>query len=251
MISALLTSLAWLAALLVVFLAVQRWLHRQIYALLWMITHHTNLSVGIFSLVFFPGILLHETSHFVMARLLGVRTRNFSLLPKLLPDGSLRLGYVDVAVSDVVREALIGMAPLLSGGAAVALTGIYLIPVAPLVELVNRGQWHLLLVALRSLPGLPDFWIWFYLVFTISSTMLPSASDRRAWLPIALPLLGIALLAVFAGAGPWMLEHLAPGLQTVLSALLMVLGISLAVHLALGLPVGLAAALLARLTGRH
>ncbi len=184
-----------------------------------------------------------------MARLLRVRTGRFSLLPQVMPDGTLRLGYVETARADVLRDALIGTAPLVTGGAAVTLIGIYLLQLVPLFADLSAGQWDLLWSGLRSLPERPDFWLWFYLAFAISSTMLPSVSDRRAWLPISISLIALTGLALIAGAGPWMLDHLAPGMNALVQSLVMIFGISLAVHLVLGLPVGLAAALVSRLTG--
>ncbi len=246
---ALLTGLLWLVALLGLFLAAQRWLHRQIHAIFLMTTRRPNLSLGLFSLIFFPGVFLHESSHFLAARLLRVRTGRFSLLPQVLADGTLRLGYVETARTDVLRDALIGTAPLLTGGAIVALIGIYMMPASALFEYASGGKWDLFWGALANLPAQPDFWLWFYLAFAISSTMLPSASDRRAWLPIAIPIVVLIALALVAGAGPWMVANLAPGLNTLVQSLAMVFAISLAVHLALGLPVGLLAALVSKLTG--
>ena len=127
--------------------------------------------------------------------------------------------------------------------------GIYLMQVVPLFANYGYGQWDLLWAGLAALPEHPDFWLWFYLAFAISSTMLPSVSDRRAWLPISIPLVVLILLGLIAGAGPWMLDHLAPGLVALMQSLVMIFGISLAVHLVLGLPVGLAAALVSKLTG--
>ncbi len=245
----LLTGLLWLAAMLGLFLAAQRWLHRQIHAILLMLTRRPNLALGLFSLVFFPGVFLHEMSHFLMARLLQVRTGRFSLLPKVMADGTLRMGYVETARTDVLRDALIGTAPLLTGGAAVALIGIYQMKVVPLFAFLSAGQWDSLWNGLGALPDQPDFWLWFYLAFAISSTMLPSVSDRRAWLPISIPLVVLTGLGLIAGAGPWMLEHLAPGMNSLVQSLAMIFGISLAVHLVLGLPVGVMAALVSRLTG--
>ena len=246
---ALLTSLLWLVALLALFLAAQRWLHRQMHAILLMLTRRPNLALGLFSLVFFPGVFLHETSHFLMARLLRVRTGRFSLLPRVMGDGTLRLGYVETARTDVLRDALIGTAPLVTGGTAVTLIGIYLLQVVPLFAYLSQGQWDFLWSGLRALPEQPDFWLWFYLIFAISSTMLPSVSDRRAWLPISIPLVVLTGLGLIAGAGPWMLDHLAPGMIILVQSLAMIFGISLGVHLLLGLPVGLVAALVSKLTG--
>ncbi len=246
---ALLTGLIWLVALLALFLAAQRWLHRQIHAIFLILTRRAELAMGLFALVFFPGVFLHELSHFLMARLLQVRTGRFSLLPKMMNDGTLRLGFVETARSDVLRDALIGTAPLLSGGAVVTLIGIYLLPVVPLFEAVTRGGWQTLWDGLAALPRMPDFWLWFYLVFEVSSTMLPSPSDRRAWLPLILVVVVLAALALLAGAGPWLLANLAPGLTVLVQTLAAMFAISLAVHLLLGLPIGLVAALVSRLTG--
>lgn len=247
--AALLTGLVWLVALLVLFLAAQRWLHRQMQAIFLMLTRRPQVAVGLFALVFFPGVFLHELSHFLMAQILRVPTGRFSLLPKIINDGKLRLGYVETARSDVLRDALIGMAPLLSGGAVVTLIGVYLLPVVPLFDYASQGNWQTLWVGLTILPNMPDFWLWFYLAFAVSSTMLPSPSDRRAWLPIILVVAVLVGLALVAGAGPWMLVNLAPGLTTLVRTLVAIFAISLAVHLLLGLPVGLLAALISKLTG--
>jgi len=91
--------------------------------------------------------------------------------------------------------------------------------------------------------------MWFYLAFTISSTMLPSSSDRRAWLPIALFLLAVTALALLAGAGPWMLDNLAPWLNQALRALALIFGISLALHLVLLLPLRLLRGLISAVSG--
>ena len=234
-----LDGLGWLLLMLGPLLFAQRWLHREIQILFLLLTRKPVIALGLFSLLFFPGVLLHELSHYLVARLLGVRTGRFSLLPSLMADGKLRLGYVETAGSDVVRDALIGTAPLLSGGAAVAFLGINRLGLVPLAALAGQGDWQGLLQGLSALPAQQDFWLWFYLAFTISSTMLPSASDRRAWLPIILTgvfLVGVALLA---GAGPWMLDNLAPWLNQALRAMATIFGISLALHLALLIPLRL------------
>jgi len=44
---------------------------------------------------------------------------------------------------------------------------------------------------------------------------------------------------LLAGAAPWMIENLAPGLEQVVRSIATVFGIGLVLHLALGVPVGL------------
>lgn len=230
-------------------LLAQRWLHREIQWVLLLITRRPNATVGLFSLLFFPGVLLHEFSHFLMANFLQVRTGHFSLLPELTPDRKLRLGYVETEQADILRDALIGAAPLLSGGLAVAYLGTGPLGFVPLAAYAAQGDWVGFWDGLFRLPQQPDFWVWFYLAFTISSTMLPSASDRRGWLPIALVLVVTLALALLAGAGPWMLENIAPHFNRVLRAVAMVFGVSLALHIALLLPFRLLRALIEKITG--
>src|SRR5512140_2833127 len=104
----------WLLASLAILLILQRSLHREIQAILLLITRNPNITIGVFSLLFLPGVFLHELSHFILAKLLGVRTGKFSLLPQVLPDGRVQLGYVEAASADIVRDSLVGVAALLS-----------------------------------------------------------------------------------------------------------------------------------------
>ncbi len=242
-------GLLWFLACLAAFIFAQRRLHQNLQAVFLLLTRHPAVTIGLFSLLLFPGVLLHELSHYLMARLLGVRTGRFSLLPTVLGDGTVRLGFVETAKVDFGRDALIGMAPLLTGGALTAYLGIERLGFLYLAEGFGRaglaGFWE----GVVALPQQSDFWLWFYLTLSVSSTMLPSASDRRGWLPLGLTVVGMVLLAVLAGAGPWMLANLAPGLNQVLRALAVVWAISLVVHLVLLLPVWGVRRVLERLTG--
>ena len=101
----------------------QRFLQREIQAIFLLITRQPDISMALFSLLFLPGVLLHETSHFIMAQLLGVRTGRFSIIPKKLDSGRIRLGYVETAKTDFIRDALMGLAPLVTGGLFVAFGG--------------------------------------------------------------------------------------------------------------------------------
>ncbi|HZW04189.1 MAG TPA: hypothetical protein VFF68_09695 [Anaerolineaceae bacterium] len=242
-------GLAWFMASLLFFLLVQRWLHRELQAVFLLLTRKPALSIGLFSLVFFPGVLLHEASHFIMARLLQVRTGGFSLIPKVLPNGTLRLGYVETAATDVFRDALIGTAPLISGAAVVGLLGATRLGFLPLADFTGQGQWQTVLAHVPAMVRQPDFWLWFYLAFAISSTMLPSNSDRRAWLPMGIGFGILLILAGIAGAGPWMMSHLGPALNRFLLSLGLVFGLSLALHVLLVIPVWGLRHAISRLTG--
>jgi hypothetical protein len=244
-----LEGLLWLLLMLVPLLVLQRHLHFEIQAVFLLIIRRADLSLVFFSLLFFPGVLLHEASHFLMARLLGVRTGRFSLLPTPLPEGRLRLGYVETAQTDLFRDFLIGAAPLLAGGLFVAYAGLYRLELGPLWEsllaLDLSGAWGVL----GRLHERPDFWLWFYLTFAISSTMTPSPSDRRAWLPMAILFALLVVVSLLVGAGPWLTERLADPLNQAFLSLAAVFGIALLVHLVLLPPIWLLRRVLSGITG--
>jgi hypothetical protein len=240
----------WLLLLsLLPFILVQNWLHREVQVVFLLITRRQNMALGLFSLLFFPGVLLHETSHYLAARLVGVRTGHFSVLPQLMADGRLRLGYVETAAADPIRDGIIGAAPLLTGGLAIGYLGTHALGLGALAPLAAGGQWDAFWAGIAALPQQQDFWLWFYLTFTISSTMMPSTSDRRAWLPISIGVLVLVALALLLGAGPWMLNTLAPYLNRAMRAVAMVFGISLVLHAVLLVPVMFLRLLIGRVTG--
>ena len=108
------TGFFWFVALLVPLIFLQRLLHREIQAVFLILSRDARLTIVLFQIIFLPGVFLHELSHFLTAKLLRVRTGGFSVIPRALPNGRLQLGYVETARADVVRESLIGAAPLVA-----------------------------------------------------------------------------------------------------------------------------------------
>jgi hypothetical protein len=230
------TGFLWFVLMLLPLVFLQRLLHREIQAVILLITRNIQLTIGLFSVLFFPGVLLHELSHFLMAKILGVRTRGFSLIPQSLPDGRLQMGYVETEKSDIVRDSLIGLAPLIAGTSFVAYAGIFKFQLNDLWNLLRDGQVGLFWMGVGALPGVPDFYLWFYLTFAVSSTMLPSESDRSAWLPLGLWVVALLALAIASGAGEWMLANLAPLLDDFLFSVALLFGFSNLLHIILLFP---------------
>jgi len=244
-----LLGLVWFILMLVPLILLQRLLHREIQAVFLILTRDARLTMGIFSMLFLPGVLLHELSHFVMAKILQVRTGKFSVFPQSLPDGRLQLGYVETARADVVRDSLIGAAPLITGTLFVAYVAIYHLQMRVLWDVFRNGQLDLFWIGVRALPQVQDFYLWFYLAFAVSSTMMPSESDRHAWLELVISIGVLVGIALLVGAGPWMLSNVAPRVSNFLSSVAVIFGLSAFVHILLILPTALTHKLLARLTG--
>jgi hypothetical protein len=242
-------GLLWLLAAAVLLVVLQRSLHREIQAFFLIVTRRTGLTEAIFALIFLPGVFLHELSHFLMAKMLGVQTGKFSLIPQALPNGKLRLGYVETVSGGFIRDALIGAAPLVTGSLFVVFVAIYRFHLLPLWDFIRLGGWDGFWTGLAAVPKVPDFWIWFYLTFTVSSTMMPSESDRHAWLPLSLLAVGLLGVAILAGAGPWMLANLANPFNSFLRGLAMIFALSGIFQIMLILPFLLFHRILTRLTG--
>ncbi len=245
----LLSGLLWCVFTLVPLAFLQRLLHREIQAAFLILSRSPEFSIALFSILFLPGVMLHELSHYLIAKLLRVQTASFSLIPQLLPNGRLQLGYVETAKSDFVRDSLIGAAPLMAGGAVVAWLAVTRLDLIPLWDTFRNGQFNLFWLGLTLLPQTPDFPLWFYLLFTISSTMLPSQSDRHAWLPLGVTVAVLLGFAVLAGAGPWMLVNAAPVLNRFLLSAAVVFGLSAALHALLIIPWGALHIALSKITG--
>ena len=243
------SGLLWFILLLLPLVFFQRLLHREIQAVFLIVTRNAQLTIGLFSILFFPGVFLHELSHFLMAKLLGVRTGRFSLMPASLPDGRLQMGYVETEQTDIIRDSLIGLSPLIAGSSFVAYAGINHMQILTLWDVLLHGQINLFWMGLGLLPTVKDFYLWFYFAFAVSSTMMPSESDRHAWLPLGLWAAVLLALAIFAGAGTWMLENLAPFLNNFLNVAATLFGLSLILHIVLLLPIVLVHRIVSRITG--
>ncbi len=245
----LLSGPLWCALTLLPLTYLQRLLHREIQASFLILSRSPEFTVALFSVIFLPGVMLHELSHYLLALVLGVPTARFSLIPQMLPNGRLQLGYVETVKTDMFRDSLIGAAPLIAGGSLIAYLAVTRLDLIPLWDALRNGQFQLFWLGLTLLPKTPDFPLWFYLLFTISSTMLPSQSDRHAWLPLGMTILIVLGVAVFVGAGPWMLQNLAPAFSRFLSSAAVVFGLSVVLHALLIVPAGLLHLGLTRLTG--
>ncbi len=227
--------------LLVVLL--DRLVTQQMLLLFWLLTRDDRLTYLLYALLLLPGTLVHEGSHWLAARLLGVPVSRPSLRPRL--QGSrVVLGHVITAPTDPLRQSAIGAAPLVVGVTLVVLVARYVFGVEGPEALLPGGRSLRELVAqLAAVTRVEDAWIWLYLLFSVSHMMLPSESDRAAW-PAFLVLLGAVGLAVVLLFG----VPAVPGpVVALLNALLWALLFAFLVTIALDVPLFVACWALNRL----
>ncbi len=222
----------WLVAAFLPLLLLERYIHRHLQGVWLLLFRSPDVATVLYALVMLPGVLLHEASHWVMATLLGARTGRFSVIPERLPDGTLRLGFVETEATDFFREALIGAAPLIAGALAVSLIGNGLLGAGPVGEALARGDLEALARNVLAFGAAPDAWVWIYLLFTVSNSMLPSASDRRAWLPLLVFGLVLAGVLAYVGLGTLVLDFVVGPVDAAIRVLAAAFTIAVALDLA-------------------
>ncbi len=233
-----------LAVTLVLLLVIERWIHRHLQGMMLLLAGDREIAVVLYALPLMPGIILHEVSHALAAKLLGVRSGRVSIQPKLAGE-RIQLGFVPVAETDFVRASLIGLAPLVTGSVFILLIGYVVFDIGAMQQGVAAGDWATVARDLPKMMRVPDAWLWAYLIFAVSNTMLPSQSDRASWMPILLLMLLIVSLTWVAGLGPTIVERLGQPLDLAAPWLAATYGFTILADL----PFVLVVALLERLLG--
>lgn len=209
----------WLLVSLALLVLLERWIHRHLQGLWLLIFRDADVALVVYSLSMLPGVLLHEGSHWAAATLLGVKAGHFSVIPERMEDGTLRLGYVETQKVDFFREALIGAAPLVLGSAAIIFVSFTWLGVGPVGEALARGDLLGMALGLQAMTRAADFWLWLYFIFTVSNSMLPSASDRRAWGPVLIVIALLTMVLFSAGFGSVLITTVWPAVEAAARAL--------------------------------
>ncbi len=221
---------AQLTLVLGLLLLADRWLHRHLQGVMFLLSRDHEIAVWLYALILLPGVALHELSHAVTAALLRVRIGRISILPQR--SGSrIQLGFVPVQETDFIRASLIGAAPFFVGALVIFLVGRAVFGTPDVVAAITAADAHAALQGLRAALAAPDAWVWAYLIFTIGNTMLPSRSDTHAWPLLGGVLLLGAVIIALAGGGALLLQGLAATLGTLVGWLILLGGSTLLIDL--------------------
>lgn len=231
------------------FFFMQKILHREIQYILFLFFKKPALVLALYSLLLFPGVLIHELSHFISAILLRVKVTKFSIIPRTLRNGQLRMGYVETNQTDFIRDSLIGVSPLISGLLLVASIannklGQNMID----IDLIHLNFQSFLSI-LKNFTIQTDIGIWLYLSFCISSTMIPSAADRQSWKNVFFGLAIIITILVLFGTGDWLINTVSLQFERWFIRLTFIIIISLLIHLILFFPLFIFRTLVSKASG--
>ena len=144
------------------------------------------LPIHVLSLLFFPGVVVHELSHLLVASIMFVRVDVIEFRPKVTKK-KLKLGSVGIAKTDPVRRAIIGFSPV----------GVGVLLILGIVYFFwsNLGFF-------RESPlyiSIPMTLCIIYILFVISNTMFSSGKDMEGTLELLMVFLVIFGAFYFAG----------------------------------------------------
>jgi hypothetical protein len=205
------SALFWLIVTFLLMHPLKRWISAHVQGVAFLMTGSPQVALWFFWVLFLPGTLLHEISHWVTAKVLAVKTGRFSVWPQVKKKGELQMGSLQVEVADPFRHSLIGLAPLVFGSLAVLLVGLGRLELGQVGEALRTGDLEVVLEMVARILTVPDVWLWIYLIFAISNAMLPSPSDRQAWWSVFIYLSLALLLAIGLGLNP----IFSPSIQTI------------------------------------
>ena len=225
----------------------QQWLHRHIQGFALILTGDSGCALRLLFYLLLPGVILHEASHYVMARLLLVQTGAFRVGIGNTKRRQVSLGSVNIQRTDPIRESLVGVAPFLVGvGAILALTGVGF-------DLWPSGGLSISEFFSRVQAYAYDWttWLDLYLIFSVSTAMIPSDSDREPWGPVIVFFgLGTAILFVL-GWTPRVPPEMVTESRNLLDALTFALAIAVIVNSVVAAALWLLEQMVLKLSGRR
>ncbi len=179
--------------LLVLFLT-SKIIYQTIYLLSFKFLRNNNAAVIPVFLLFLPGVVIHELAHFLAAELLFVKTGELEISPKI-ENGTLKMGSIQIRETDMLRRAIIGVAPVIVG------TTLLLIAVFYFVNNINLNVFSYI----EILKAVLFVWIIFFITNTMfsSSRDVEGALETLAFLGFLALVLGISLTILkinFAGS---------------------------------------------------
>lgn len=228
-------------------IGLQQWLHRHIQGFALALTGNPGCAIRLLFYLLLPGVLLHEGSHYIAAKLLLVRAYGIHIGIGNTRTRQVSLGSVNIARTDPIRESLVGVAPFVVG-----LTAIWLIVGWGFAVWPNSG-----LTLAETLQRVRDYaydwttWLDLYLIFAVSTAMIPSESDREPWGPVITIFgLGVAILFLL-GWTPRVPQDFVMLARQLLDALTFALGIAVIINGAVAIGLWILERTIERLSGKR
>ncbi len=246
-----LTPWLGLIAVLAPLLYAEKWVHRHLYGIGWLVSKDPNTATVLYYFLLAPGVFLHEFTQWLVAGALRIPTKTIRIRPQPQEDGTLRLDFVQLDRAGPFGAAILGAAPMLAGIGVVWGISNYILNLDELLAALHASDMTAIRHALQRLGSTPDFYLWLYVLFAISNAMWPTPADRQGW-PLLLGVLAaVVAYLVVIGTGEVLLEKYREVVLPAVEHLTTVVGMVWLVELPAMAVLGVSERVLERLTNRH
>lgn len=201
----------------------ERWLHQHLFKVGWLLTQDFQTTTILYYTLFLPGVFLNQFSYWVTAGVLNVGAKPTIRFPESQEIGELRLNFIEFSRNQrihPIKRAILSATPLVIGLLFIWLIADRILGLSQALAIMSSGELDAVGRGLSQLFGTADFWLWFYIIFTISNTMYPNASrDVQGWRQLIYLAGLILVVASLIGIGNQVLLTVALPLSSVISAL--------------------------------
>ena len=245
-------ALALFAGLLAVaFWRSEKWMHQHVFKVGWLLSRNNKTTVIFYYTAFLPGVLLHELVAWLTAGICNVRAARAVQLPQQEQISALQLGFVRLANSvHPFKRLVIEVAPLFVALFVLWHIAVDILDIGNTWAILASGNLDDVALAISRFTATADFWLWFYLAFSIANTMLPdlpSALKGRKRLSLVI---GAMLLAsIVLGIGDLRGSAITATVESLLSSLTIILLAITSANLVMVLVLGSIEAIIERVTG--
>lgn len=183
---------------------------QRLYGFMYQLSKSKAIANYVIILLFFPGTIIHELSHYIVALLLMLNARSFVIFPQVEKNHIL-LGSVTYEKKDPVRGFLVGIAPFF--GVCIM---FFIISKLPIMQSDN--------LYIRIGIG--------HLIFSLSSQMFSSQQDIIDALAF-IPIISVVFIVFYIFSPVHITQliiYLVPSIRTLFPILFFYLNLSICIH---------------------
>ncbi len=231
----------WINLLLVLgpLVFAEQWIHRHLFGVAYLLTEDKEQATGFYYIIFLPGVVLHEFVQYLVAGILNIKIKKMEIRPHRQDNGTIRYDFITIDKTDKIRSAIMGGTPFLIAAALVYFISTQILNLHAIPAAFSTGEIDALGPAIQQQFNTPDFFLWFYLLFTISNGMIPTKEDRDGW-GLVLGVVGVlSVIFLVIGLDEFLVDTLTgpvkEALELVTVSLLIILMMDIVVIFGLGL----------------
>lgn len=178
------------------------WLHQHVFKVGWLVTKNFQTTTILYYTFFLPGVFLYELVRYLVAGMLDVRAERAIAFPESQEIAELKLNFIKLnRKAPGWKVFIINAAPPLVGLLLVYLIADNIFDAEMVFAALAPGTLDAVGEMFTRLFTTPDFWLWAYLIFTISGVTIPNWIVVKDWRSIFITGGGLIALISLIGIG--------------------------------------------------